>query len=315
MSQIVSIIIPCYNASRWLPETLESALAQTWPQLEIIVVNDGSTDDSLDIARRYEPREVRVIDQPNRGASAARNRGLREARGEFIQFLDADDLLSPGKIAAQVALLGSCPPGTVASCAWGRFTGDPTAARFVDTAVFRDFAPLDFLMLSGETGAMMHPSAWLVPRTVADAAGPWNETLSLNDDGEYFGRVVLASKGIAHCAEAAARSYYRSGLSGSLSQQRSTAARCSQFTSLELITQRLLAAEDSSRIRRAGAGHWRRFVHDFYPEPAELIARAEAEIRLLGESVGTPVMGPKTAALSALLGWRNVWRLKQWFGR
>ncbi len=316
MSPLVSIIIPCYNAERWLAATLESALAQTWPTKEIIVINDGSSDTSLAVARSYAGRGVHVIDQVNHGASAARNRGLQEARGEFIQFLDADDLLSPGKIAAQMALLAARrSEGMLASCAWGRFQNDPAHATFVDAVVFHDFASLDFLILAAETGAMMHPSAWLVPRSVADRAGPWNETLSLNDDGEYFCRILLASAGVAFCAEPAARSYYRSGLAGSLSQQRSPAARRSQFASIKLITDHLLATGDSAKTRHACAGHWRRFVHDFYPAPSDLIALAEQEVQRLGETVGAPTMGPQTAALARLLGWRLVWRLKYWTQR
>ena len=168
---LVSILIPCHNAEPWLGETLESALTQTWPATEVIVVNDGSTDGSLVLAGRFKPHGVQVFSQANAGASAARNHALREARGEFFQFLDADDLLSPGKISAQLALLDTRPAGTVASCAWGRFTSDPAAARFVDKAVYRDFSAVDFLVLAGETGAMMHPSAWLVPRDVAVRAG------------------------------------------------------------------------------------------------------------------------------------------------
>ena len=134
---LVSILIPCYNAGRWLAATLESALAQTWPHIEVIVVDDGSSDDSPTVARAFEGRGVRLILQPNAGASAARNRALRESRGEFLQFLDADDLLSPGKIAAQISLLRQRSAGTVASCAWGRFADNPQTARFVDTPVFR----------------------------------------------------------------------------------------------------------------------------------------------------------------------------------
>ena len=311
MSQpLVSILIPCHNAAPWLAETLESALAQTWRNTETIVVDDGSTDDSRAIAQSFAARGVQLVTQPKAGASAARNRALRAARGDYFQFLDADDLLSPGKIAAQLGLLANREARTVASCAWGRFSQDPADARFVDTRVFRDFAPMDFLVLAGETGDMMHPSAWLVPRAVAEKAGPWDESLSLNDDGEYFCRVALASAGLAFCADAAARSYYRSGSPGSLSRQRGERARRSQFHSLELITPRLQAAEDSPRTRRACAGYWRRFVHDFYPSPAELIARAEAEVTRRGEFVGRPPMGARTAALASIIGWKATWRLK-----
>jgi glycosyltransferase involved in cell wall biosynthesis len=306
---LVSIIIPCYNAERWLAATLESALRQTWPAVEIIVINDGSADGSLARARQFEARGVRVIDQPNRGASAARNHGLRLARGDFIQFLDADDLVSPEKIGAQVELLRDRPAGTVATCAWGRFQEDPATARFVDEAVFRDFAAVDFLVLAGDTGAMMHPSCWLLPRAVVERAGPWDEALSLNDDGEYFARTLLASSGMAYSATG--RSYYRSGLPGSLSQQRGERARRSQFRSLELITQHLRATEDSPRTRRAAANYFQRFIHDFFPAPADLMRQAADRIAALGGStLGRPPMGAKTAALAAILGWRNVWRLK-----
>lgn len=309
---LVSILIPCYDAARWLPATLESALGQTWLQVEIVVVDDGSRDDSLAVARSFESRGVRVFSQANAGASAARNHALREARGTFFQFLDADDLLSPGKIAAQMELLRERPAGTLASCAWGRFTDDPADARFVDDCVFRDFAPLDFLVLAAGTGAMMHPSAWLVPRGAAEQAGPWDESLSLNDDGEYFCRVLLASAGIAFCADPEAKSFYRSGLPGSLSQRRGGGARRSQFHSVELIERQLRAIEDSPRIRRAGANLYQRFIHDFYPKPVTLMRLAAERVTLLGgTTLAAPPMGPKTAALARLLGWKAVWRLKR----
>ncbi|MDD3180127.1 MAG: glycosyltransferase family A protein [Opitutaceae bacterium] len=307
---LVSILVPCFNAERWLAATLESACAQTWPHCEIIVVDDGSSDGSLALARTFAGRGVRVFTQPNAGASAARNRALREARGEFFQFLDADDLIAPDKIAAQLSLLATRPAGTLATCAWGRFRDDSAQARFIDTAVFRDFAPLDFLVLGGRTGAMMHPSAWLVPRFVATQAGPWNEALSLNDDGEYFCRVILASSGMAFCRETEARSFYRSGLPGSLSQRRSERARRSQFRSYELIAQHLLAAEDSPRTRQTVADMFQRFLYDFYPFPADLMRNAERLVAAHGGSALPPPMGSKTAALVRVLGWRNVWRLK-----
>ncbi len=314
MSQFVSIIVPCFNAERWLAETLESALAQTWPDKEIIVINDGSTDGSLAVAQQFATRGVRVIDQPNRGASAARNHGLRVARGEFVQFLDADDLISPDKVTAQIELLRTRPTGTVATCAWGRFQTDPAKAQFVDTAVFRDFAPVDFLVLAGDTGAMMHPSCWLLPRAVAERAGPWDESLSLNYDGEYFCRVLLASAGMAFCP--AGRSCYRSGLPGSLSRQRGEHARRSQFRSLELITTHLRATEDSPRTRRATANYYQRFVHDFFPAPKDLMKTSAMRIAALGGStLSTPPMGPKARMLAALLGWKNVSRLRHLLGR
>src|SRR5882757_7587254 len=101
---LVSILIPCHNGGAYLRATLESALNQTHPQCEVIVVDDGSTDDSLAIARDFEPR-IKVLTGPQKGASAARDRATEEARGEWLQYLDADDLLLPHAVASRVAAL------------------------------------------------------------------------------------------------------------------------------------------------------------------------------------------------------------------
>jgi glycosyltransferase involved in cell wall biosynthesis len=106
----VSVIIPCYNAAEHLAECIRSVLAQTMPPVEIIVINDGSTDDSGDIAESFgDP--VRTLHQENHGESCARNRGIDEARGEWIAFLDADDLWEPGSIEDR---LGVCRESDVA---------------------------------------------------------------------------------------------------------------------------------------------------------------------------------------------------------
>ena len=103
----ISAVVPVFDGARWLAAALESARAQTLPPDEIVVVDDGSTDDSAAIARAVPG--VRVVTQPHAGVAAARNRGLDEARGELIAWLDADDLWMPDKLAIQVALLDERP--------------------------------------------------------------------------------------------------------------------------------------------------------------------------------------------------------------
>jgi glycosyltransferase involved in cell wall biosynthesis len=95
---LVSIVIPCFNYARFVAAAIEGALAQTYPHTEIVVVNDGSTDDSPRVIGRYRDR-VRIIDQPNGGSIAAFNRGFAEARGDIVMFLDADDLMAPEAVA------------------------------------------------------------------------------------------------------------------------------------------------------------------------------------------------------------------------
>lgn len=105
MKPLVSVIIPCYNQGRFLADALDSVLAQTYPQWECIIVNDGSTDDTRSIAQRYIKEEARFkyIEQANRGLPGARNRGLQEICGTHVQFLDSDDAIAPDKLRLQLA--------------------------------------------------------------------------------------------------------------------------------------------------------------------------------------------------------------------
>jgi glycosyltransferase involved in cell wall biosynthesis len=308
---LVSILIPCYNAEPWLSRTIESALAQTWPNCEIIVVDDGSRDGSLALARTFEANGVRVLTQPNRGAASARNAALRAARGQFIQHLDADDLLSPDKIAAQVRLLEAAGGRAAASCRWGRFTDDPAHVAFVDEAVFRNLSPIEFLLLHTREGRMMHPAAWLVPRTLAERAGPWDERLTLNDDGEYFARVVLAADRIVFSPAGA--SLYRSNVANSLACRRSPPALESLALSVELVSSHLQRVEDSPRIRQALADYWQRLVYELYPEAPDLLGAAEQRVKELGGSELLPQAGVCERLAARFLGWKLARRLRRTF--
>src|SRR5207302_3617886 len=134
MTPLVSILIPAYNAERWIAETIRSALAQTWPNKEIIIVDDGSTDDTVGIVREFASDGVKLIRQRNQGAAAARNRAFRQSRGNYIQWLDADDLLGPDKIARQMEMAEQVKDKwTLFSSAWGSFRHRPSKATFSPT--------------------------------------------------------------------------------------------------------------------------------------------------------------------------------------
>jgi glycosyltransferase involved in cell wall biosynthesis len=309
VTPLVSILIPAFNAAPWIADTLRSALGQTWPSVEIIVVDDGSSDDTLSIARSFSSERLRVITQPNRGASAARNHALRLARGGYIQFLDADDLLAPDKVERQLRRLLPLGPQVLASGAWARFSGDPSAAVFQTAPApnARDLSGVEFLQINFETLSMMHPAAWLAPRAVLDRAGPWDETLSLNDDGEYFARVALASERILFCADA--RSQYRSALPGSLSRRKDAHALVSLHRSVELTLRHLLTADSSPRTRAAAAFAWKCTAYELHPAQPALSRDAERRSHALGGS-SRPFPGSgRFQLLSRLLGWRLARRL------
>jgi glycosyltransferase involved in cell wall biosynthesis len=120
MDDLVSVVIPAYNAQRYIAEALASARAQTYPNLEIIVVDDGSRDETLNIVEAVTAKDNRVhlVRQPNRGVAAARNRGIELARGDFIAPLDADDIWHPEKIARQVATMRDAGPSVGIVYCW-----------------------------------------------------------------------------------------------------------------------------------------------------------------------------------------------------
>lgn len=306
---LVSILIPCHNAGHWLAETLESALAQTWPHREIIVVSDGSTDDSAKIARAFAPR-VTVIEQPQAGQSAAFNTAIRSARGSYYEFLDADDLLAADKIEQQILRLKNLPANWVATCPWIRFHETPVLGPAPQPGpLAEDLAPVDWLIRLWSSDWMMHGAAWLVPAEIIRRTGGWNEQLSLINDFDFFARVVLASAGVAYCANT--HTLYRSGLLGSLSNQRSAAAWQSAFLSVELGTQHLLSREDSPRSREACIRAWRNLAFDSFVDAGEISLQSEKKIEALGGTLGHPPGTSWFTFASHLLGWKNALRLRR----
>ena len=194
---VASIIIPCYNAENWVQEAIESCLNQTYANLEIIVVDDGSTDRSLEIIRRYLPR-IRVETGPNRGGNFARNRGFALSTGEYIQYLDADDYLEPDKIATQVRLLEE----TKADAAYGDFR----QRRYLAGA---RFSYLDRIQVSGAQenvlasllsfwGWNINGGAVLYRRRAVDRVGGWDESLRAAQDTDFFTSVALSGAKISY---------------------------------------------------------------------------------------------------------------------
>ncbi|MEA2989893.1 MAG: hypothetical protein QOG83_2604 [Alphaproteobacteria bacterium] len=302
MSPLVSVIIPCKDGAAWLGEAIESCRDQTWKSLEIIVVDDHSSDASLQVARSYETAAVVVLVCARDGASAARNVGLERARGDFIQFLDADDVLDRDKIRLQIERLMSGPESAVASGAWARFRHNPGEARFSAEPVWTDLAPQEFLISSWLGGGMMPNFAWLAPRAVIERAGRWNERLSVNDDGEFFCRVVLAASRILFCNEA--RGYYRRPAAATLSRQRDRKAFASSYESIELSCRALMQHCDQATAAKACASHYQRFVYEAFPDAPDLVREAETRVLQFGGSDLRMQGGRAFQALSACFGWK-----------
>lgn len=307
-SSLVSVIIPCKNAERWLAETIQSCLSQTWRDLEIIVIDNGSTDRSLKIANSFRSSGVRVLGCEKPGAAAARNVGLRAASGEYIQFLDADDILAPTKIEIQVRELARHDPFALAICPWSVFTASLSEATPVDASIFRNHDPIDYLCELWLTRTMMASFAYLCPRGVIERAGPWNEKLSLDDDGEFFARLAQASTRIICCNNA--MGYYRRNIMPSLSKSRDPEALKSAYLAIDLSIQSLLMKRDCEETRRAASARYLYFVHSTYPRVPGLVKQAERNIRLLGHAPNGPDWDGKLFWCSKLLGWKFTRRMQ-----
>ena len=289
MQPLVSILIPAYNAEKWIRATLESAIGQEYPNKEIIVVNDGSTDRTMEIAKAFQSRFVKIIDQTNHGAPAARNRALEYAQGAYIQWLDHDDLLARHKISAQLR------DGEFAkserlllSCSFGTFYYRPQKAKFYGGPLCRDLAPIDYFLIKFSGNTYFQTSSWLVSRKLTDLAGPWWEIRSRDDDGEYFCRVVAAAEAIHFVAEA--KCFWRIGNYGSLHSawSKSDAAREASFATTCRCIEHLRKLEDSPRSKAACVKFLQDRLPYFYPESQDIVNRMQALARELGGELLRP---------------------------
>ncbi|HEY7322765.1 MAG TPA: glycosyltransferase family 2 protein [Candidatus Binatia bacterium] len=302
MAPLVSILIPAYNAERWIGETIRSALAQTWSNTEVIVVDDGSTDRTLQIARQFEAKGVLVVTQPNQGAAAARNKAFSLSHGDYIQWLDADDLLSSAKVARQMQKVQQIRDQRMLfSSQWASFIYRPGKARFVPTPLWCDLDPTEWLTRKWEGNWHVQTATWLVSRELSEAAGPWDTRLLVDDDGEYFSRVIGVCGGIRFIPES--KIYYRVTPSTRVSHiGRSDKKMEAQLLAMKLQIGYLRAREDSDRVRAACMTYLQDWLPNFYPDRPDLVQEAQQLAESLGGRLSLPKASWKFAWVEKLFG-------------
>jgi len=304
---LISILIPAYNVERCIAETIESAMAQTWPRKEIIIVDDGSSDQTLAVARQFAGKEVSVVSQPNQGAAAARNKAYSLCQGDYIQWLDADDLLSHDKMARQMEVLSrSGSRRVLVSSAWGNFWYRICEAQFCPTAIWCDLSPLEWMTRKWEQNIFMQTGAWLVSRELTEAAGPWDTRLLADDDGEYFTRVILKSERVVFAPEA--KVYYRRSLRGLAYVGRSKKKKEAQVLGMRLQIGYLRSVEDSARIRAACVTYLQTWLPYFYPEMPEIVEEFRRLAATLGGQLQIPRLTWKYAWIQRVFGWEAAKR-------
>lgn len=305
MKTLVSILIPAYNAEKAIAETLRSAATQTWPHKEIIVVDDGLTDRTAEIARSFVPK-VTVVSIENRGAAAARNHALSLSHGDFIQWLDASDLLAPNKIERQLAALREGGSRRILlSSPWAPFHYRIRQARSVCNSLCQSLSPVEWLLRKMGEDLHMQTATWLVSRELTEAAGPWDTRLFSDDDGEYFCRVLLASEGTRFVPEVGV--FYRSAPTSRLSHiGTSDKKRDALLISMKLHIQYLRSLEESDRVRKACVAYLQNWYGAFYPDRADIVADVQGIAKELGGRLEEPRLRWKYAWLKPVFGWKTA---------
>ncbi|WP_166963663.1 glycosyltransferase family 2 protein [Yeosuana marina] len=214
MKSLVSIIIPTFNRAHLIKDTLNNILTQNYANWECFIIDDCSTDNSVEVINDFIKVDSRfnLIIRPEnkiKGASSCRNIGLKNATGDFIQFLDSDDIISSNKISEQINLIENCKGNVIATCKWGRFKyNSKDSSVFENLAVYNFFDnPLLFLDALAVSKGYFPINAYLIKTDLIKNGGLWNEYLSINDDCEFMMRVIANTDKIYFAPQAIA--YYR----------------------------------------------------------------------------------------------------------
>ncbi|MGB3545569.1 MAG: glycosyltransferase family 2 protein, partial [Saprospiraceae bacterium] len=308
MSQkLVSVIIPVFNSVLFIEETINSVFNQTYPNLEVILIDDGSTDGSLNYLKNLNKGNVTIMQNSRNGACAARNYGYKLSNGHYIQFLDADDILSPNKIELQVCALEN-NPNSIAVCNTMHFydtidNGVVTDWDFLYTTSNTEKFLLNLYGANGKTN-MVQTSAWLSPKYLLDKVGLWDETLTKDQDGEYFCRAVAQADQVIYVPET--MNYYRKHIHGSnIANQRQRHAVESQFRALNSKANHFKKLKHTASFKNAMALQYKIVAIDAYPHFKDISNKAIAKVHKYGGSNYEPVLGGKIIeAIKSIFGWR-----------
>lgn len=307
MKKKVSILIPLYNAEQYIVETITSIINQSYTNIELIIVDDGSTDNSYEIAKTYASENIKVFQQTNKGACAARNKALESSTGEYIVFFDADDIMYKDKIKNQMELVEKYGDDYIYSSQWIPFTKEVPTIFPSKTVIDKDFnSPIDWLTTSwlNRSGAV---GIWLTPKKLIEQAGKWDESLKQNQDGEFFFRVLLKSKGVKFTDSAYL--FYRKDVHTSITKTNSP-EKSKDILKTYISYENVLKVKNTYVIRKALAFNYAKFIYIHCKKEKELINIAWQRMNRLNVNEQWKVGGKKFQLLCQLIGFKNALKLK-----
>jgi len=305
----VSIIIALYNAEKFISDTLFSVTNQTWANIEIIVVNDGSKDSSREVVERLGILNLNLYNRENKGQCAASNYGISKSSGELIKFLDADDILAHDCIEKMV-LKWRENPNRLVFGEWHYFLKEINKIKISNYNFFNDFDnSLDwYISVLNTSESMLAGWIWLIPKSILNKAGGWDERLHLMNDFEFSTRLILHSDGIGFANDAI--HYYRKGISDSMTSKMNKNIAFSIYTGVNEACVNILEKEDSLRFRKVFADKFQQLVFEMYPQYMDITDKMNHQIKSLGGSNIKPQAGKVFKVLNRILPWKIVMYLQ-----
>lgn len=313
---LVSVIIPVYNTAPYIAETLESIIAQNYTFWECIVIDDHSTDTTAVNVKSYcekYPELIKLYKNNGKGACAARNYGFQLSKGCYIQFLDGDDLLSANKIELQVKMLTDSD-NKLSICETWHFNNSIEDAKNTDHHyLFSTEKPENFFikLWGGDKlpPNMVQTSAWLIPRSLIEKYGGWNEALVKDQDGEFFARIGLNSNGIIYVPEI--KNYYRKHIQGTnIASQKEKKHIESNLHATKLKADYLFSKNTGRGAYKAIATQFKHVAIEAWPLYKDITLEALGLSYKYGGSEYIPELGGRMVTyFQRIFGWKSA----KWF--
>lgn len=303
---LVSILIPLFNAENYIEDTIAKILKQTYPNIELIIVDDHSTDSSFQLALKYNSKNVHIYRNPKKGGNSARNYAFEKCNGEYIKFMDADDYCTDDLIEKQMKRILEDGDNNM-------FVFSPVKMLYPDGHLFlppreidRDYTPGIELVIDIWRGKGWNcPHCHLMHRDLFIKSGGWNETILKNQDGEFFARVAAkASKALSVNNVFAIWRQTGNGVSAKVSLE----ALDSTLETYNIISHLIINYKNNYESRRICAQYIGNFIYQYYSQIKSLLPKIYDILNFLNQ----PVILPERKVIKFLriiFGWKIALRL------
>lgn len=311
---LVSVIMALYNAEKYVEDAINSVLAQTYSNFELIVVDDGSTDNSTDKVIKLAEKDNRIYlyHQSNKGQCVASNYGFKQSKGKYIKFFDSDDILSSNTILSQVNALQGKTELDGSYIDYIRFYNDDLGTANSNgrpALINHDCTPIEYITFHGSP-QMYNNALWLFHRKLFEIGGIWDERLSVNNDGEFLPRLLQYVNRLYYAP--ANKLYYRTNFkSGSLSQGVSKKGVESALMSVDMMAKYVRSMENSKIIEQIIAQSYVQVLGMSFPAYPKITREIETRLKQFDRSAYTfSETGKLYNVFQKLLGWKIAKRLQ-----